>query len=146
GDGSIGGQIGVVGGYPTGTPLASDGDVKLTFNKQASSPTTAKIIVTGVNSGTAWNLIDIQCPQESSQPTLYALDLKYDASSEISSCSSIASTFYGDSDIFGTCSVLYSDSVGSTNAPAGYYSQDSFGSCYWRYWNGSEFTSSGGIY
>ena len=66
GDGSIGDQLGVVGGYPSGTPLASDGDVKLRFNKVFAYPTKAKIIVTGVNSGTAWSIDGIECPTGSS--------------------------------------------------------------------------------
>ena len=68
GDGSIGGQIGVVAGYPSGTPLASDGDVKLRFNKIYSNPTTVKVIVTGVNSNTAWSLLGISCPDGTSTP------------------------------------------------------------------------------
>ena len=66
GDGSIGNQLGVVGGYPSGTPLASDGNVKLRFNKVFAYPTKAKIIVTGVNSGTAWSIDGIECPTGSS--------------------------------------------------------------------------------
>ena len=62
GDGSVGNQVGVVGGYPSGTPLASDGTVKLRFNKQYPYPTKAKVIVTGVNTGTAWSINGIECP------------------------------------------------------------------------------------
>ena len=62
GDGSVGNQVGVVGGYPSGTPLASDGDVKLTFNKDYAYPTYIKVIVTGVNGSTQWNITDIDCP------------------------------------------------------------------------------------
>ena len=62
GDGSIGNQIGVVGGYPTGTPLASDGSVKLRFNKTSAYPTSIKVIVTGINTSTAWSISDIECP------------------------------------------------------------------------------------
>ena len=66
GDGSVGDQLGVVGGFPSGTPLASDGDIKLRFNKEYPYPTKAKIIVTGVNSGTAWSINGIECPTGSS--------------------------------------------------------------------------------
>ena len=62
GDGSIGNQLGVVGGFPTGTPLASDGNVKLEFNKDTAYPTKATIRVTGVNTGTAWNIQGVECP------------------------------------------------------------------------------------
>lgn len=62
GDGSVGNQVGVVGGFPTGTPLASDGNIKLEFNKTTAYPTKVTIRVTGVNTGTAWNILGIECP------------------------------------------------------------------------------------
>lgn len=68
GDGSVGDQIGVVAGYPSGTPLASAGDVKLRFNKQYEYPTTVKIIVTGVAPNTGWYITDIECPTGESAP------------------------------------------------------------------------------
>ena len=76
GDGSVGNQVGVVGGYPTGTPLASDGDVKLTFNKTSEYPQTIKVRVTGVNTGTAWSVSALDCPSETTadeyvNPTQY---------------------------------------------------------------------------
>lgn len=60
--GSIGAQIGVVANYPSPTAKASDGTIKLQFTKTSSTPTQAKIIGVGMDSGTAWNLIDISCP------------------------------------------------------------------------------------
>lgn len=62
GDGSVGNQVGVVAGYPIGDPLASDGNVKLTFDKTTAYPTTVKIIVTGVASNTGWFIEGIECP------------------------------------------------------------------------------------
>jgi hypothetical protein len=62
GDGSVGNQIGVVGGFPSGTPLASDGNVKLQFNKQYEYPTNATVRVIGVNDNTVWDIKDIECP------------------------------------------------------------------------------------
>ena len=62
GDGSVGGQIGVVAGYPTGTPLASDGDVKLRFNKTSAYPTQIIVRSIGVNGATAWNITGLECP------------------------------------------------------------------------------------
>lgn len=62
GDGSIGNQVGVVGGYPSGTPVASAGDIKLLFDKTSAYPTSVKVIVTSVNTRTDWLLSDIDCP------------------------------------------------------------------------------------
>ena len=62
GDGSVGGQIGVVAGYPTGTPLASDGDVKLRFNKTSAYPTQIIVRSIGVNGSTSWNITGLECP------------------------------------------------------------------------------------
>jgi len=64
-NGSGTGQIGVVADYPSSTALASDGNVKLSFNKTNALPQTAKLIVTGVNTGTVWNLLGIECPSGS---------------------------------------------------------------------------------
>ena len=60
--GSVGGQIGVVANYPAPTSKATDGNVKLTFNKTTALPTTIKIIAIGVETSTAWNLISLTCP------------------------------------------------------------------------------------
>lgn len=66
GNGSIGNQINVVGGYPAGTPTAADGTVKIGFDKTASHPTTMTIRAIGVNSGTAWGLPSVECPDGTS--------------------------------------------------------------------------------
>ena len=63
-DGSVGDQVGVVGGYPSGTPLASDGSVKLKFNKEYAYPSSVTVVATGVG-GTVWQLTDISCPSGS---------------------------------------------------------------------------------
>jgi hypothetical protein len=62
GDGSIGNQVGVVSGYPTGSPKASDGDVKIRFNKNLATPSNMTIVVIGVESNTAWNILAVECP------------------------------------------------------------------------------------
>lgn len=76
GDGSVGNQVGVVANYPPQgegvAPLASDGTIKLRFNKATQYPTTMKVIVTGVNAATIWNLINIDCPTEVFQPEVQA--------------------------------------------------------------------------
>ena len=56
------GQIGVVANFPESTSLASNGEVKLTFNKTQPSPSTLTIRVTGVSGSTAWNIKGLQCP------------------------------------------------------------------------------------
>ena len=75
GDGSVGNQIGVVAGYPillVGTPKASDGNVKLMFNKTSAYPTTVKVIVIGIDDEsqgipTFWSINDIECPTDTSK-------------------------------------------------------------------------------
>lgn len=62
GNGSVGNQIGVVGGYPTGTPKASDGDIKIKFNKTTAQPTNITIVVVGVSESTAWIISNLECP------------------------------------------------------------------------------------
>jgi hypothetical protein len=76
GDGSVGNQVGVVGGYPTGTPLASNGEVKLQFNKNTAYPTKVTIRVTGVNTSTAWYIQGIECPVDAT-PVGYDTDHFY---------------------------------------------------------------------
>ena len=66
GNGSIGNQLNVVGGYPTGTPNAADGNVKIGFDKTANHPTTITVRAIGVNSSTAWALPSIGCPDGTS--------------------------------------------------------------------------------
>lgn len=65
--GSGTGQIGVVADFPTPSSLASNGNVKLTFNKTKTIPQTAKIIVTGVSSSTGWNLVNVDCPSSEAE-------------------------------------------------------------------------------
>jgi hypothetical protein len=56
------GQIGVVANFPESTSLASNGEVKLTFNKTQPFPSTLTIRVTGVSGSTNWNIKGLQCP------------------------------------------------------------------------------------
>jgi hypothetical protein len=61
--GSYGNQIGVVANYPSGGSVpASDGNVKLRFNKTTSTPTTITLIVYGPGSNTQWYLNQVECP------------------------------------------------------------------------------------
>ena len=61
--GSYGNQIGVVANYPVGASVpASEGSVKLRFNKSTPNPTTITLFVYGVSSSTVWNLNGIECP------------------------------------------------------------------------------------
>ena len=59
--GDVGNQIGVVANYPSSTAKASNGDVKLTFNKNSSLPNTISVVAMGIGSGTAWNILAIEC-------------------------------------------------------------------------------------
>jgi hypothetical protein len=61
-NGNAGNQVGVVANYPTSSSLASDGNIKLTFNKTTAEPTQISIIVVGISGSTAWNITDLDCP------------------------------------------------------------------------------------
>lgn len=60
--GSVGLQVGVVPNYPTSTAKASDGNVKLSFNKTTALPMNITIVSIGVESNTVWFLENIECP------------------------------------------------------------------------------------
>jgi hypothetical protein len=60
--GSVGNQIGVVPNFPSASAKASDGNIKLRFNKTTALPVDIKIISIGVSSNTAWQLISLECP------------------------------------------------------------------------------------
>jgi hypothetical protein len=62
GDGSIGNQVGVVAGYPSGTPLASDGQIRLQFDKTTATPQEVTIRFTSVEPFNNFDLVDISCP------------------------------------------------------------------------------------
>lgn len=79
--------------------------------------------------------------------TLYPITLGYHPTDPALSYSNYPSgTWYGNSSDFGQCYVLSTTSTGeaSSIATAGYYTIPSEGGYYWRYWDGQEFTSSGG--
>jgi len=75
--GSGTGQIGVVPNYPSPTALASNGQIKLQFNKQYALPTKAKLIVTGVNSNTGWYVEGIECPTGEPAPCDSGMDVVF---------------------------------------------------------------------
>ena len=60
--GSVGNQIGVVANYPSPTAKASEGNIKLTFNKTSTFPTTITIVSMGVEVDTGWRIEGIECP------------------------------------------------------------------------------------
>jgi hypothetical protein len=60
--GSVGSQLNVVANYPSSGAKSSDGNVKLSFNKTASTPTSIKIVCIGVNSNTGWYITELSCP------------------------------------------------------------------------------------
>ena len=60
--GGHGNQLGVVPNYPSPTALASNGQVKLQFNKTSALPSQILIRVIGINSSTVWRLENINCP------------------------------------------------------------------------------------
>jgi len=61
-DGSGTGQLNVVEDFPNSTAKASDGNVKLFFDKTDALPSKITIKITGVNNGTVWNINNLQCP------------------------------------------------------------------------------------
>lgn len=60
--GSVGGQIGIVPNYPSASAKASDGNIKLRFNKTAALPAEISVIMIGTNGGTAWDIDGLECP------------------------------------------------------------------------------------
>ena len=60
--GSVGAQVGVVANYPSASAKASDGNIKLSFNKNLAEPVGMTIVVVGVNGGTAWVIESLECP------------------------------------------------------------------------------------
>jgi hypothetical protein len=62
GGGNGPGQIGVVQNYPNSGALVYDGTVKIGFYKATQYPAILNLIITGVNVGTAWNLVSLSCP------------------------------------------------------------------------------------
>jgi hypothetical protein len=60
--GSVGNQIGVVANYPLPNAYASDGNIKLAFNKTTATPTNITIVAIGVETNTGWFLENIECP------------------------------------------------------------------------------------
>ena len=60
--GSGTGQLGVVSNFPSSSSKASNGNIKLFFNKTKATPTTMTIRVTGVETNTGWTILNLQCP------------------------------------------------------------------------------------
>jgi hypothetical protein len=60
--GSVDGQIGVVANFPQSTSKSCAGEVKLSFNKTSSTPTTIKIVIIGCSATTGWGITNLTCP------------------------------------------------------------------------------------
>jgi hypothetical protein len=60
--GSVGLQVGVVPNYPSAGAKASDGNIKLTFNKTTATPTNITIVVIGIEDNTGWTIENLECP------------------------------------------------------------------------------------
>lgn len=60
--GSVGGQVGVVANYPSAGAKASDGGVRLRFNKTTATPNNIIIRVIGVEGNTKWYITNLECP------------------------------------------------------------------------------------
>jgi hypothetical protein len=61
-NGSGTGQSGVVEDFPTSGAKASDGNIKLFFDKTDALPSKITIKITGVNNSTLWSIEELQCP------------------------------------------------------------------------------------
>ena len=61
-DGSGTGQLNVVEDFPNSTAKASDGNIKLFFDKTSATPTKITIKIFGVNPDTGWLINNLQCP------------------------------------------------------------------------------------
>jgi len=61
-DGSGTGQLNVVENFPNSGSKASNGNIKLFFDKTDALPSKITIKITGVNNGTVWSIEELQCP------------------------------------------------------------------------------------
>jgi hypothetical protein len=55
-------QLGVVSDFPNSGSKASNGKIKLFFDKTDALPSKITIKITGVNNGTLWSIEELQCP------------------------------------------------------------------------------------
>ena len=61
-DGSGTGQLNVVENFPNSGSRASNGNIKLFFDKTDALPSKITIKITGVNNSTGWNINNLECP------------------------------------------------------------------------------------
>ena len=61
-DGSGTGQLNVVENFPNSGSKASNGNIKLFFDKTEALPSKITIKTTGVNNSTGWNINNLECP------------------------------------------------------------------------------------
>jgi len=52
----------VVENFPNSGSKASNGNIKLFFDKTDALPSKITIKITGVNNGTVWSIEELQCP------------------------------------------------------------------------------------
>lgn len=124
------------------TPLASNIaksalQVGYTLNNVSDSITSIRIYSTG----TCTNYIDlpVNVNSNTSNPATYYSMLLLHSTNSDDICYNIASTdyYYVDAATYDLSTKLYTNSNGTTAAPAGYYSDNIFG---YKYWNGNAFT------
>ena len=61
-DGSGTGQLNVVENFPNSGSKASNGNIKLFFDKTDALPSKITIKITGVNNSTLWRINNLECP------------------------------------------------------------------------------------
>ena len=61
-DGSGTGQLNVVENFPNSGSRASNGNIKLFFDKTDALPSKITIKITGVNNSTGWSINNLECP------------------------------------------------------------------------------------
>jgi hypothetical protein len=128
-DGSVGDQIGIVGGFPSNTSVASDGDIKLSIYRNfiplSSYPHTLRVY--NINNAADYIINHVTCFDNSNgsgndvDPAL----LRYNAAGGSTACTSSLQTFYISGSFTGTLHGIWTDSSGTTRAKTGSYSNGS---------------------
>jgi hypothetical protein len=126
-DGSVGDQIGIVGGFPSNTSVVSDGDVKLSIIRNSiplpSYPYTLRVY--NINNAADYSINHVTCFAQTNGPAGNDVDpalLRYNAAGGSTACTSSLQTFYISGSFTGTLHGIWTDSQGTTRAATGSYS------------------------
>lgn len=124
-NGSLPGQIEVIGGYPNNNASASAGDVKLQVYRSSIGFDPFTVRIHSVTSSSSWTLNHVTCFSNDNGPAGNDVDpilLRYNTSTGNSACTSSQQTFYISGSFTGTLHGIWTDSQGTTRANSGSYS------------------------